>query len=313
MLRIQRYDAGQKPLWDQFVGRAKNGVFLFRRDYMDYHADRFADHSLLFFAEDRLIGLLPASAGDGVLTSHSGLTFGGIVTDERMRTPVMVELFGQVKRYLREQGIGRMVYKPVPHIYHRFPAEEDLYALFIHGGRLVRRNIASVLRPGDHPEPTKGRRWSTRKARNNGLDVGESRDFTAFMALEEAHLASKYGARPTHTAAEMELLAGRFPDNILLFTATKDGELLGGVVVYVSRQVAHTQHIASTEHGRELGALDRIFEVLLDEVFADRPYFDFGTSNEDGGRRLNVGLIDNKESYGARAVAYDWYELDTRD
>jgi hypothetical protein len=310
MITVVRYHPHQAPLWDQFVPRARNGVFLFRRGYMDYHADRFTDCSLLFFEEDKLAAVMPASVRDDVLTSHGGLTFGGVVSDERMRTPKMLELFDALRAFLRAHGVGKVVYKAVPHIYHRMPAEEDLYALSRYGGKLVRRDVSSTIRVGERAEPTKGRKWGLRKARAHGLDVREGGDFRAFMAIEEEHLRKKYGVRPTHTAEELELLAGRFPDNIRLFTASRGGRLLGGVVVYRSERVAHAQYIAATDEGRELGCLDVLVDRLLNETYADVPYFDFGISTEDGGRRLNVGLIDNKESYGARAVCYDFYGWD---
>ena len=94
------------------------------------------------------------------------------------------------------------------------------------------------------------------------------------------------------------------------FGAYRGDDLLGGVVVYENRHVAHAQYIATTPEGRELSALDCVVDGLLNDVYADKVYFDFGISTEDGGKTLNIGLIDNKESYGARAVAYDWYELD---
>jgi hypothetical protein len=313
MIRVVRYAPEHRRDWDGFLDRSRNGVFLFRRDYMEYHADRFADHSLLFADEGRLLGLLPASERDGTLTSHGGLTFGGVLSDGKMRTPLMLELFGRLTEYLREQNIGRLVYKAVPHIYHRVPTEEDLYALYRHGGRLVRRDVSSTIWMREREPLSKGRKWSVKRARANGLTVGRSHDFAAFMAIEEAHLLEKYGVRPTHTAAEMELLAGRFPDHIKLFAAHRGAEMLGGVVVYESRRVAHAQYIAATATGRELGALDLILDVLLNETYVDKPYFDFGISTEDGGRTLNVGLVENKESYGARAVAYDFYELDLRN
>jgi hypothetical protein len=311
MLRIVRYGPRWTSPWDDFISRAKNGHFLFQRGYMDYHADRFTDHSLLFFHEDELIALLPASGRDNVLTSHGGLTFGGVVCGERMRAAIMLELFEQLQRYLHEQGIDHVVYKAVPHIYHRVPAEEDLYALFRVGARLVRRDISSTIRMNARLEPTKGRKWSTRRARGNGLEIGRSHDFRTFMAIEEDNLLHRHNVRPTHTAAEMELLAGRFPDNIQLYTASRGGVMLGGVILYRSGRVDHAQYIASTEEGRSLFALDAIMDVLFRDVCAQTPYFDFGISTEEGGRRLNVGLIDNKESYGARAVAYDFYEFQT--
>src|SRR5439155_11738087 len=97
---------------------------------------------------------------------------------------------------------------------------------------------------------------------------------------------------------------------IKLFGAYRGESLLGGVVVYENRRVAHAQYIATTDAGKEFAALDCVIDRLLTEIYADKAYFDFGISTEDGGRHLNVGLIANKESYGARAVAYDWYEVD---
>jgi hypothetical protein len=309
-LRIEVYEPRHRAEWDALVRRSRNGVFLFHRDYLEYHADRFADHSLLFFQGDKLLGVMPASIQGEVLSSHGGLTFGGVVSDERLRTAAMLELFGALKGHLRERGIRTVVYKAVPHIYHRMPAEEDLYALSRHGGKLTRRDVSSAIQMSRRAEPTKGRKWGLRKARAGGLDVQECGDFRAFMSIEEEQLRKKYGVRPTHTAAELEMLAGRFPDNIRLFTASRGGRLLGGVVVYRSERVAHAQYIAATDEGRELGCLDVLVDRLLSETYADVPYFDFGISTEDGGRHLNLGLIDNKESYGARAVCYDFYEWD---
>jgi Acetyltransferase (GNAT) domain len=309
MLRVERYEPKWQPVWDEFVSRSKNGVFLFQRSYMEYHADRFIDNSLLFFDGDKLIALLPANRREDALVSHAGLTFGGFVTDHRMKTPVMLQLFDALKAHCRDVGVTTVVYKVVPHIYHRVPAEEDLYALFVHGGRLVRRDVSSSIRMRDRVGLSKGRKWAAKRARSCGLAVRPTTDFESFMAIKEEDLRLRYNARPTHTAAELRLLAERFPDNIKLFGAYRGDVLLGGVVVYESPRVAHTQYIATTQEGKELPALDCVLDGLLNETYADKPYFDFGISTEDGGRALNVGLIENKESYGARAVAYDWYEI----
>ena len=43
MIQVARYDKSQETEWNSFVGRSKNGTFLFNRGFMDYHADRFTD------------------------------------------------------------------------------------------------------------------------------------------------------------------------------------------------------------------------------------------------------------------------------
>jgi hypothetical protein len=309
-MRVERFEPRRRDDWDRFVCQSKNGVFLFLRSYMEYHADRFADHSLLFFDDEKLLALLPANRRDSMLVTHGGLTFGGFVTDDRMTTPMVLQLFDALDGHCRESGIARVLYKPVPHIYHRFAAEEDLYALFVRGGRLVRRDVASTIALRDRPAPTKGRKWAAKRAKANGLEVRPSDEFERFMDIEEENLRTKYGVKPTHSAAELRLLAKRHPGHIKLYGAYGGETLLGGVVVYENRDVVHTQYIATTPEGRGLCALDGIIDVLLNDVYADMSYFDFGISTEDGGRKLNFGLIENKESYGARAVTYDWYELD---
>lgn len=311
MVRIEPYAPHRKDAWDRFIAGSRNGVFLFLRDYMDYHADRFHDHSLLFFLEDRLVGVLPANRDGDRLVSHAGLTFGGIVSDRSMRMPLMLEILDALKAHARAAGIGRLIYKAVPHIYHRLPAEEDLYALFVNNARLFRRDISSTIALADRIPLTKGRKYSARKGWGSGVEVRPSTDFAGFMALEEESLQKKYGVRPTHSAAEMQMLAGRLPQHIKLFAAYRQDVLLGGTIIFENPGIAHAQYIAASDEGKQLGALDCLFEVLLNETYAGWKYFDFGISTEQAGRCLNRGLIENKESYGGRGTTYDFYELDT--
>lgn len=310
MITVERYSPDDRAEWDRFVRVARNGVFLFHRDYLEYHQDRFTDHSLLFRSKGRLVALLPASESDSVMTSHGGLTFGGVLSDRRMSVARMLELFDALLKYLDAVGVKRLVYKSVPHIYHDAPAEEDLYALFRHGARLFRRDVSATIRMDGRLPVAKGRKSSLNVARRHDLVVGSSTDFHGFMELEAAVLEEKHDTQPVHSGDEMALLAGRFPDNIRLFTACRGADLLAGVIVYESRQVTHAQYIASSDAGRELCAQDLLLDYLLTERYAGKAYFDFGISTEDGGSVLNEGLASYKESYGARATVYDFYELD---
>jgi Acetyltransferase (GNAT) domain len=309
-LQVVSYQRQHKPAWDKFVDDAKNGVFLFRRDYMDYHADRFPDSSLMFYDQrGQLAALLPATMRAEVLTSHAGLTFGGVITNDRMKTGLMLEVFAALAGHLRAQGTVGLLYKAVPHIYHRVPAEEDLYALFRHGAQLVRRDVAVTIDTRARLPFSKGRRWAAKQAEKAGLTVARSFDFDTFISIEAQLLGEKYGARPVHSVAEIELLAARFPDNIKLFAAHRDRAMLGGILIYESAQVAHAQYIGTNEEGRKFGALDLIAGYLINDYYAAKRYFDFGISTEDEGRHLNAGLVKNKEGYGARAVVYDFYQL----
>jgi hypothetical protein len=311
MLTITRYSHSCKEAWDRFVRSARNSVFLFARDYMDYHADRFVDHSLLFHHDGRLAALLPASLhDDNTLISHGGLTFGGVVSDSAMTVPLMMSLFTELHRYLRECGISRLLYKAVPHTYHDVPAEEDRYALFRAGARLYRRDVTFTVALARRLPFQERRRRGIKKARTSQLTVRQEDDLGAFWPILEDNLWRRHNVRPVHSLAEIRLLRNRFPDNIKLFAAFQGTDLLAGVVVYENRRVAHAQYISASEEGKRLSALDLVFDHLLSEQYRQYDYFDFGISTEDQGKVLNIGLSEQKEGFGARAVVHDFYELD---
>ena len=308
-IRIEPYTPQHKQIWDQMIAQSRNGVFLFFRDYLEYHSNRFQDASLLFFDGNDLLAVLPANRNGDHVVSHGGLTFGGVISRHNLGASAMLELFNVLRGWLHGQGVSTLLYKPVPHIYHRMPAEEDLYALFRSGARLVRRDLSSTLDMTCRPPMEHGRENRLKRGKRTFV-VRESRDYGAFMDLVNCVLTTKYKVAPTHTRQEMEMLSGLFPQNIRLYGAYRGKQLCAGVLVYESTNVAHAQYIAGADEVKREGALECIFDELLERRYATIRYFDWGISTEQAGRLLNPGLVQNKESYGARSVVYDLYELD---
>lgn len=309
-LSVQPYTPADAPAWDDFVARSKNATFLHHRGYMDYHADRFADASLMVWREGELVALLPAHRTADGIASHDGLTYGGFLVSPRMTTPLLLEAFAHTRRMLAAQGVASFAYKTIPHIYHRLPAEEDRYALFRNDAVLVRRDLLSTIDMARRPLPQERRKRGAAKAAKQGVQVREDPRWEEFWPLLEHHLGTRFDRRPVHSLAEIRLLQGRFPQAIRLFTGRDAaGKLQGGVVIYETHEVAHLQYAAATPEGFASGCLDRLFLHLLDDVFAGKRWFDFGNSTEQEGRWLNAGLIDQKEGFGGRAVAHDYYRL----
>jgi hypothetical protein len=309
LLTVALYKAEFKQQWDSFISESKNGVFLFYRDYMEYHSNRFIDRSLLFFKDNRLVAVMPANLESHTLHSHAGLTFGGVISGFDMTQELMLEVFDCLVRHCREQGIHQVIYKTIPYIYHAVPAEEDLYALFKHGAHLIGRSVSSTLPlPEKMPFDSK-RKESLRKARKNGLIVRQSYDLKAFMSLAEYVLMEKHGARPVHTVSELEPLMQRYPQNIKLFVSYRDSEMVAGIIIYESANVAHGQYAANSDIGRKIGAQDIIEDYLINEYYRNKKFYDFGISTLKMGREVNLGLLDRKEGFGASAINYDVYEL----
>ncbi len=309
MIKIKKYEPGEKELWDNFVKNSKNAVFFFLRDYMEYHSDRFEDHSLIFFKDDELIALMPANVEGDTLFSHAGLTFGGIITNQKMNVNLMLQIFDSLKGYLKERGLKKLFYKAIPHIYHSYPSEEDLYALFINDAVLVKREVSSTIELDVKIPFSKNMNRNKKKAENKGLNLKRSYDFDTFMGLKEEQLLKKYGKNPTHTAEEMDYLATKFPENIKLFAVEYNGEMVDGLLIYESENVVHAQYQGATERGMELYASSFIYDKIINQYCLGKKYFDFGISTENNGFYLNRGLIGFKERFGARSVVYDSYEL----
>ena len=309
-LQIVRYTAAHKERWDAFVAASRNGTFLLMRDYMDYHSHRFDDYSLLFERGGELVALLPGHVAGNEYRSHNGLTYGGLVLGDAATAVVVMDIFALLRAYLKEKGFVSVVYRPVPHIYHRRPCEEDLYALYRNDAVLVERKISSAVALREPLPFSTLRTRKVKKAAKMGFSLCEGGSYATFWNVLQQNLLAGHNAVPVHSLQEIELLAERFPANIKLFTVTSAGsETVAGTVLFVTDKVAHVQYIGSLPAGREGGAVDFLFDKLVHELFAGKEFFDFGTSVEQGGRYLNEGLIFQKEGFGGRAVVYDTYKM----
>lgn len=314
-LAVVRYDESRKDEWNAFVRTSKNGTFLLDRNYMDYHSDRFTDCSLMFYRHDRLLAMLPANwcAQEGTVQSHGGLTYGGLVVSDSMIAVDALEVFSCAIDWMKRiLGAHRWLYKPIPYIYSKLPAEEDLYALFRSGGVLRQRGVSSVIDLNNRISMRQSRKSGCVKAHKAGLKVSEGNmkeDLQDFWGILNGILQDKHGKSPVHSVAELQLLYSRFPDNIRLHVVRDGDDVVAGALVYDMGQVVHTQYLASSDFGKKNGALDMLLHELISVTYADRTYFDFGISTENGGSYLNEGLIFQKEGFGARSVVYDTYEM----
>ncbi len=308
-MEIRRYRREDKELWNSFVNKARNATFLFDRNYMDYHADRFDDNSFMFYHKGKLKAVLPANVAGDTLYSHQGLTYGGLLLDKKANVEDVLECFDSLNSWLRENGISKVIYKALPWIYQQYPSEEDLYALtWKCKAQLISRDISSSIVIDNKLKFAESRKSGIRKALSLNIEVGESNDVDGFWHVLEDNLGNRYNAKPVHTANEMKLLMSRFPNNIRLYVAKMNGEIVGGTLIYVTPQVVHTQYISASVEGKKHGALDLLFDYIINKVYANCRYFDFGKSTEQGGAYLNEPLIFQKEGFGGRGVCYDWYQ-----
>lgn len=305
---IRKYNSTEKDKWDNFIGKSKNGIFLFNRDYLDYHKKRFKDHSLFVLKKDKVIALFPANESENQIFSHGGLTFGSLIMSYDLKAVEVLDIFSKIKEYYKKLKFTDITYKAIPSIYHKYPSEEDLYALFRLNAKQIRRDISSVIKISDKIRFSESKRQAVKKCTKNKIVFSENDDCREYWILL-TDVLSKFDTQPVHTVEEIKSLKKSFPEYIRLFEARKDNILLAGVVIYDFENVVHTQYMANSQEGRKMGALDFINYKLIEEVFHDREYYSFGISTESQGRELNSGLIQQKEMMGARGIALDFYSI----
>ncbi len=315
MILIKKYSPEQTGEWNQFNRSSKNSLFMFDRNYMDYHKSRFMDHSLMFYENNHLIAILPMNQKDNVLYSHEGLTYGGFIFDEKMKQQIMLECFGELKRYCLEQNIHKLIYKTIPYIYHSEPAEEDRYALYRNGAYLLKIEPSTVL---DLKEPigmATLRKRQIKKAIKNGVEISIGytfEDYNTYINLLNEVLHEHHNVNAVHTANEIYWLYSMFPDNISLYMGKYKGVLIAGTILFKYADAVHTQYLASNDAGRSIGALDMTIGKVIEDFSMHKSYLDFGISTENSGKYLNSGLISQKEGFGGRTIVYETWEMEIR-
>ncbi len=301
--------------WDAFCAEAHGATFLHTRRFLSYHGERFVDRSLIFHDGERWLGVLPAAQSPSrpeLVVSHPGITYGGVLHHGALRGEAMLDALNAAREHYAAAGHHSLLYKPVPHIYQRAPAQDDLYALFRLDAKRVRCDLSSCIDLA-HPLPvSERRRRALKKAQRAGLTLEAGAPLVADLwPVLEANLAERHDQKPVHSLAEIQLLLERFPQAIRICVARLEKQAIAGTVLFIAGGVCHTQYIASNALGHETGALDFVFDRQIQEARDMRArFFDFGISNEDGGRSLNEGLHRFKSEFGAGGVVHEYYEID---
>ena len=311
MLKIRLYDPTLKPVWDNFLENCKNATFLFKRDFMDYHKNRFEDFSIMIYNGNKLIALVPGNIDLNNVYSHQGLTYGGILVQSDSKFTEYLEIFSEVLRFLKKKSINSLCVKQIPTIYNFNFNDELDYLSFVTDSKNYRKDIISVINLQSDFKIAKDRINGYKRGLKNLLEFREAHDFDDFWnELLIPNLAKKYSVNPVHSLDEIGLLKNRFKSNIRQFNVYKENKIVAGTTIFQSKNVVHVQYTASNSKKNILGSLDFLFYKLITDVYSKHKYFDFGTSNERDGKKINQGLMYWKEGFGARSLTQNFYKFD---
>lgn len=298
MLKIEKYTSNYKSEWDDFVSKSINGTFLFYRDYMDYHSDRFIDHSLMLYKSDKLIALLPANIVDDIIYSHQGLTYGSLILSAKYHYQDLVQYFNCINKYLSQKKIIELIIKVPPYFYSRNLAQEQSL-LFQRNEHTSTKTVlgAAIFTPGfSFPK------LNLSKTKLKIYTMESTSDFTEYWQLLEFSLRERYNSSPVHSLNEIQSLANRFPDNIKLhvFRNKLNSNIEAGVVLFICNEVVKAQYISSSPQGRKNRVSDALYYSIINHYKDKCLFIDLGTCEEDN-NSINTTLLNAKEKFGAKS------------
>ena len=305
MITLKKYQASDKMIWNNFINSSRVNTFLFQRDFIEYHSDRFEDFSIMIYRKNKLEAVLPGNTKEGSFYSHQGLTYGGLVTSTKLTATDVLTIFHELSIFLQESEIKEVYYKAIPLIYQKQPMQEDIYALFRLKATKISCTLSSTIFKEYKIPFVESRKSGIRKARNAGVTIKLSNDFSSFWEILDYNLSNNYGVKPVHTLEEITKLKNLFPDNIVLVSSTINEKIIAGTVLFLMNNLIHVQYISANEEGKQIGAIDLMFDEIINNLFPAISIIDFGHSNEDSGNYLNEQLIFQKEGFGGRGVVYE--------
>ncbi len=310
----RRYTIEDYALWNQFVAKAKNATFLFHRDFMEYHSDRFEDYSLMIFDQKKLCAVIPANFKDQKVYTHQGLTYGGIVFLGNLKFSESLGIYKSALEFLLNNAIQHFVVKVLPRIYSTEGVDELDYLLFLTKSTLVRRDLTIAVDRSNEYKIQSNRMEGVKKGIKNQLQIRADQNFEAFWEeLLVPHLKQRFQSTPTHSSKEIQQLASIFPENIRQYNVYHQEKLVAGATLFITDTVVHTQYISANDDKQQLGSLDFLFHYLIKEAYTDKRFFDLGTSSENAGRAVNKGLLYWKECFGGKGYAQDTYKVATEN
>lgn len=318
MFKITLYQIQYFELWNDFLAKAKNGNFLFHRDFIEYHSDRFQDNSLLIFKNQKLIALLPANRSENIIYSHQGLTYGGLILDKKIRSSEVFQIFESLLKYFKEQGIKYLFYKQSPDYQSVISCQAIEIALFSFAAKLETCQIASVIELQNDFEILK-QKSRIKNYFDKNFEIKKETNFAQFWKILIQNLENKHQLSPVHSLDEIQNLAQKFRSEIQLYTVVKGTEVLGGTLLFINHYSAavHVQYVASTLEGRKRRVHDFLFPFLIAKFKKEKTsfakpfhYFGFGISDIRETKSINKGLVAWKEKFGARTFTHRSFKIE---
>jgi len=308
---VRKYTSADYTQWNGFINQAKNATFLFHRDFMEYHQDRFDDYSLIIENEKGWVAVLPANRVEDEVFSHQGLTYGGLVFKYNFERITIITIFESIVNHLIINQFKTFFIKPILSFYTDESFIEIDYFLVQKNANLYRKDMNLFIDFKSDYSISKSKLKHFRRVSSLGLEIREDNNFRLFWEdVLIPRLHEKHSAKPVHSIDEIIYLHSKFPQNIKQYNVYFDNKIITGITLFVFRNGVKSQYGATTSLGEKMRALDFLFITLINEFKEKVYFFDMGTVSENEGKSFNPGLLKQKEELGCSISDQNYYSLE---
>lgn len=306
--RFETYHSDFYSLWNNFIQHCDNATFLFHRDFMEYHSDRFTDASLLIFEGNDLVAVCPANFVENQWYSHQGLTYGGLVINNTYLSDRFGRMITELLTYLKSKGYNKAFIKSIPQFYGDDKLLKLKHQLIKHQADVYRSDMVLAV---DYSQPLNIHKTKLKHYNRNsivGFEIRETADFSGFWnQILIPRLQEKHQVKPVHTLDEIVYLYSKFPKQIKQFNLYKEEELLAGITIFDTGKVVKSQYGATSLKGEKHRAIEYLFIHLIHQFKNEgKRYFSMGTVTEQNDLGYNPGLLKQKEELGCSLFLQDF-------
>jgi hypothetical protein len=325
MLDVVSYSDQFLDKWDEFVlNQSINGTILQTRKFLGYHDKRFVDSSLLFEKSGTIVAVFPAAVieedGEKVLYSHPGSTFGGfIISEVTNNIDDWNSILSTFNQWCVSNSFAKVVIKPTGSFFCSHNQNILEYFLFNEGYESY--DELSFCVPFNKGEDIIANLKSKtrnlyRKSLKFNLEFkpfSDSNNIKLFHSILTNSLA-KHDAKPVHSYDELLDLQSRLGDKMRFYGVFLDNRLIAGSMVFILRDVFHTQYLAADPEFLYCQSMDFLNVNLISLAFKEGfRGFSFGISTENHGHILNFSLAKFKEGFGTVCFINKTFSKDLKD
>lgn len=317
-LSIEKFNIENDKKWDDFIMKESiNGTFLHTRRFLNYHKDKFHDHSLLIKKNTSIVAVIPAceilEGNKRIFYSHKGSTFGGIVINSIYNNISHVDnIISILEQYLKEQEFDIIILKNTSEIFCKDNTHLLEYFYFKYDySNYSELNLYIDLKNYDSIADIKNK-FSTSKRRDLKYSLKYNLQFKALKTDQEINdfyklLVSSlinHNTKPVHSHEELlDFKNSRLSDIVEFYGIYYKDKLISGSMVFnFNNTVFHTQYLASDPVYSNYYPMNFLNYNLIKEAYINNfKFFSFGISTEKQGKILNTSLAQFKEGFGTIA------------